>query len=181
MDDVENGARWQDSPQGGRRFSFSNQNKKSLLGAPMRNLDVAAVTVGDCDRAADLNPAKLSALYPPKGHPTVSPRDKVADSSGDRRLLCLRSCHSAALVAALVPLGLRHAVAGAIARVAVADPALYAEQAYLLQQDRQSVVVVASIPTTATAAIVVDATAVISTFNERLAARVPELRPAGIV
>jgi hypothetical protein len=146
----------------------------------MRNLDVAAVAVGDAAYAADLSPAKLSSWLDTRVV-RLSARDKTADGSGDRRLLTLKTCHGATLVAELTRLGIRHAVAGAVVRKAMGEPALYAEQAFIVQRGRESVDVVDAMATDARCSVVIDATAVLRDFDARLAARVPELRAAGIV
>jgi hypothetical protein len=147
----------------------------------MRNLDLAAVTVGDAAFACEMSAGKLSSLINMR-IVRFSIRDKAASGSGDRRVLSIRTCHAAALVAQLVQMGFRHPVAGAIARRAVAEPALYGGQAYVVKRGPDAAVeVLAEFPASGRIAVVIDATAVLRDFDERLAARVPELRSAGIV
>jgi hypothetical protein len=146
----------------------------------MRHLDIAAVTVGDAAAAADISPEKLSTWLD-KRVVKLSDRDKAADGSGDRRLMSLRTCHAVALTTTISALGVRHPVSGAIARRAIADPALYSHSAFVVSRYREEAAVVPEMPAPASGAIIIDATAVIRGFNERLASRVPELRAAGIV
>lgn len=145
----------------------------------MTAFDMAAVRTGDAAAAAGTT-AETLQKHIDRGKIRLGSRDKDTTGSGDVRLLSVRRVVNAAVLMHLIRLGIRPSSAAAFAAMAVGEPGGPPPAGWFYRRPGHRGVVVEDFPRSPEG-VIVNVTRLARQVCETLAARVPELRAAGIV